>query len=264
MDWFRSHHGAPTDPKWLLIAKRAGVRPIHVSGTWWAMLDHGSQHADRGYVGDFDIETFAMFAGMEEDHVSRIVTTLGDKGMIVDGYIANWGKRQPKREDESAAERKRRSRANNGGNPPKPTLPDAPDAPLNGSGHAASRNVTLDKTRGDKSSVAIATGTVVPHPAADFCKAIFDSGIALLRRDDPDMTERNARSVIGRWRKSITDPELLTILMDAETKSQSLEWVMAAVETRNGNRQPKSDFGGSGYRDPIIEDAIREHGAAMG
>jgi hypothetical protein len=23
MDWFRSWHGAPTDPKWLLIAKRS-------------------------------------------------------------------------------------------------------------------------------------------------------------------------------------------------------------------------------------------------
>jgi uncharacterized protein YdaU (DUF1376 family) len=33
----------------------------------------------------------------------------------------------------------------------------------------------------EEGSVAIATGTVVPHPAADFCKAVFDSGLALLK-----------------------------------------------------------------------------------
>lgn len=254
-DWFRSWHGAPTDNKWLLIAKRAGVKPIHVSGTFWALLDYASQHSDRGSIVGFDIETFALFAGMEEDHVSRIVTQLCDKGVIVDGHIANWGKRQPKREDDTAAERQQRRRAKNGGNPPKPTSPDTPDRPLNGAGHAMSRNVTLDTdTDTDKSSVAEATGTVVPHPASDFCKAVFDSGIALLRRDDPDMTERAARSIIGRWRKSVTDPQLITILMDAETKSQSLEWVTAAVETRNGKRTSDE------IRDPILADMSRAAG----
>ena len=104
-DWFRSWHGAPTDPKWLLIAKRANVRPIHVIGTWWALLDYASQHPDRGSIVGFDIETFALFAGLEDEHVSRIVTTLRDKSLIVDDHIAQWGKRQPKREDDGANER---------------------------------------------------------------------------------------------------------------------------------------------------------------
>lgn len=81
-DWFRSWHGAPTDNKWLLIAKRAGVRPIHVSGTWWALLDHASQHPVRGTVEDFDVETFALFAGMEEAEVVRILEQLALAGMI--------------------------------------------------------------------------------------------------------------------------------------------------------------------------------------
>lgn len=87
MDWFRSHHGAPTDPKWLLIAKRAGVRPIHVAGTWWALLDHASQHSERGRVDDFDVETFALFAGMEEAAVNAIVSALCACDMIVDGRV---------------------------------------------------------------------------------------------------------------------------------------------------------------------------------
>lgn len=242
-DWFRSWHGAPTDNKWLLIAKRAGVRPIHVSGTWWALLDHASQHSERGRVDDFDVETFALFAGMEEEHVSRIVTTLCDKGMIVDGFIAQWGKRQPKREDDTAAERQRRSRAakgGNGGNPPSGGKNDTPDQGRNGDGHAMSHNVTPDKIREDKiSSVANATGTVVPHPAADFCKAIFDSGVALLTASGT--SERNARSLMGRLRQKLNDdPAMLIILRQAETEQPSdpAAWLTAAVENRNGTREP--------------------------
>lgn len=259
-DWFRSWHGAPTDPKWLLIAKRASVRPIHVIGTWWALLDYASQHPDRGSIVGFDIETFALFAGLDEEHVSRIVTTLRDKGMIEDDRIAQWLKRQPKREDEGAAERQRRHRANkpkSGGNPPSGGKPDTPDSTTPDAGHAMSRNVTPEEKREDKSSDAYASGTIVPHPAADFCKMIFDSGIALLRRDDPDLTERNARSIIGRWRKDVTDPELLTILMEAETKSQSLEWVMAAVETRNGKRPGSRPAN----RSDEIDDVLRARSA---
>lgn len=237
-DWFRSWHGAPTDNKWLLIAKRAGVKPIHVSGTWWALLDHASQHSERGFVGDFDIETFALFAGMEEEHVSRIVTTLRDKGMIVDDRIVKWGKRQPKREDETAADRQRNKRAKDketGGNPPSGGKKGSPDDDR----HALSHNVTLDKDEIRDSSVTSVTGTVVPHPAADFCKAIFDSGVTLLT--DTGVSERNARSLVGRLRQKLNDdPAMLVILREAETTQPSdpAAWLTAAVETRNGTRQP--------------------------
>lgn len=63
MDWFRSWHGAPTDNKWLLIAKRAGVTPMMVSAVFWALLDYASQQEERGSVAGFDAETYAMWAG---------------------------------------------------------------------------------------------------------------------------------------------------------------------------------------------------------
>lgn len=244
MSWFRSWHGAPTDNKWLVIAKRANVKPIHVSGTWWALLDHASQHPERGTVEDFDVETFALFSGMEESHVSRIVTALCEKGLIVDGKVAQWGKRQPKREDETAAARKRAERSRNGGKPPQKGGADIPDEMPKADCHAMSHNVTTDteQNREDYSVTNVTGGS--PKSASDFCKAIFDSGIGLLRRDNPDMSERQARSVIGRWRKSIgDDAQLITILMEAETKSQTLEWVTAAVETRNGKRTAQTSTG---------------------
>lgn len=253
-DWFRSWHGAPTDNKWLLIAKRASVKPIHVSGTWWALLDHASQHSDRGFVGDFDQETFALFAGMEEEHVSRIVTALCDKGLIVDDRIGQWGKRQPKREDETAGDRQRKRRANNGGKPPNNGGDGPREGIANDDCHAMSRNVTPDKDEiREDSSVANATGTVVPHPAADFCKAIFDSGVTLLTATG--MTERSSRSLLGRLRQKMSDdPGMLTILRQAEIEqpSEPAAWLTAAVESRNGRRKLQSDLRGS-RPDPSLD-----------
>lgn len=255
MDWFRSHHGAPTDPKWLLIAKRANVRPIHVIGTWWALLDYASQHSERGSIDGFDTETFALFAGLDDEHVSRIVTSLRDKGLIVGDQIAQWGKRQPKREDETAGARKRRERAKTGGKPPPKGGAEIPSGDDGDDCHTMSRNVTTDKTRLDESSsVANATGTVVPHPAADFAKAIFDSGVALLTATGA--TDRNARALLGRLRKSLNDDaQMLIILRQAETEQPSdpAAWLAAAVETRNG-RKPNS--GTSRSRSGLV-DALR-------
>jgi hypothetical protein len=111
MDWFRSHHGAPTDPKWLIVARRAGVPAVSVAAVFWALLDYASQHEDRGSVAGFDVETVAAFYGIGEAEVGAILGALAEKGLIRDGRIASWSKRQPKREDPGAAERKRRQRA---------------------------------------------------------------------------------------------------------------------------------------------------------
>ncbi len=240
MDWFRSHHGAPTDPKWLLIAKRANVRPIHVIGTWWALLDYASQHSDRGSIDGFDIETFALFAGLDDEHVSRIVTTLRDKGLIDGVHIAQWTKRQPKREDDGAADRQRKSRAikkESGGNPWVSGSQSKPDQEAADDRHAVSRNVTPDKKRLDKSSVPNGTGALAPIGATDFCKAVFDSGVVILTASG--MSDRNARGHIGRLRGRLKDdPTMLTILREAEIHqpSEPAAWLTAAVESRLGNR----------------------------
>lgn len=107
MDWFRSWHGAPTDPKWLLIARNAmkrtetHVTPGMVSAVVWALLDHASQHEQRGNIEDFDIETYAIFSGFSEVDIGGILQALTEKKLIVSGCLSAWEKRQPKREDNS-------------------------------------------------------------------------------------------------------------------------------------------------------------------
>lgn len=102
MDWFRSWHGAPTDPKWLLIAKRSETQAGFVSAIVWALFDFASQNsAERGNVEAFDIETYAAFSGFDESMIIRVIECLKDKNIITNGCLAAWEKRQTKRDDNS-------------------------------------------------------------------------------------------------------------------------------------------------------------------
>lgn len=100
--WFRSWHGAPTDNKWLVVARKADVAPGIVSAVAWALFDHASQASDRGSVADFDVETYATFSGFSEDNVTAVIAAMHAKGIIEpNNRLAAWDKRQPKREDDS-------------------------------------------------------------------------------------------------------------------------------------------------------------------
>lgn len=110
IDWFRSWHGAPTDNKWLVIARRAGVTPGIVSAFVWALFDHASQSADRGDVRDFDFETYSAFSGWDEENLRAVYSALIDKNIIQDGRLVAWEKRQTKRPDDTSTERVRAHR----------------------------------------------------------------------------------------------------------------------------------------------------------
>ncbi len=100
-DWLRMWHGAPTDPKWRTIAKRADARPGDVWAVVSVLMDRASQAENRGDVAGFDCEVIADALGFDTAEVERIVVALADKGVIADGRLSSWEKYQPKREDAS-------------------------------------------------------------------------------------------------------------------------------------------------------------------
>ena len=101
--WWRSWHGAPIDPKWSVIAARSGVKVGIVSAVAWALMDYASQHKDRGSVVGFDTETYAVYSGFDEAEIVAVIKAMTDRGIITDGHLTNWKKRQPLREDNSTA-----------------------------------------------------------------------------------------------------------------------------------------------------------------
>ncbi|MBB5714758.1 hypothetical protein [Sphingomonas aerophila] len=163
-----------------------------------------------------------------------MLDAFSELGLIDAGAVTAWSRRQY--ESDSSTERARRSRAKKKAGNADATLRE--------------RCATAPETEADTEtdhSVADATGTVVPHPATDFCKAVFDSGRAILTRSGMD--PRQAGSLLGRWRKSLGDPELLTLIRQSEAEGHSdpAAWLSAAVETRNGKHRP--------YRQPANRSA---------
>ena len=102
--WFRSWHGAPTDPKWLGIARKAGVAPGIVAAVVWALLDRASQAKERGTIDGYDADGIACFMGCEPEQVEAIIGLMHEKCILIDNAFSGWEKHQPKRED-GAAER---------------------------------------------------------------------------------------------------------------------------------------------------------------
>ena len=108
--WFRSWHGAPTDPKWLGIARKANIAPGIVSALVWALLDRASQATVRGSVAGYDADGLACFMGCETEQVEHVIALMHEKGILIDNAFSGWEKHQPKREDENAKERSRKHR----------------------------------------------------------------------------------------------------------------------------------------------------------
>lgn len=109
-NWFRSWHGAPTDIKWISVARDAGTTPAHVIAVVWALLDHASQESDRGDIHNFKPRDFAAFSGIDEMEIERILSALLRNGVTDNNRFVAWEKRQPNTEDRTNAERQRRFR----------------------------------------------------------------------------------------------------------------------------------------------------------
>lgn len=102
IDWFRWHHGAVADPKFTVVARKSGQPRAMVLAVWAALLEAASEADDRGSVADAEVDTIAACLDMDDDAVTAIVRAMTSKGLIVDGRIASWERRQVFREDDSS------------------------------------------------------------------------------------------------------------------------------------------------------------------
>lgn len=112
MDWFRWHHGTVTDPKFQLIARKASSSVAEVVAVWAVILEEASMCEARGALGQFDFESIDCALGMDDGKAKAIHDLMAERGLLdlENGVVAKWNKRQPKREDDTAAERKRQQR----------------------------------------------------------------------------------------------------------------------------------------------------------
>ena len=110
IDWFRWHHGSVTDPKFQLVARKAGASLPDVLAVWAYLLEHASAAEFRGCFGDVDCEAIDCLFGFDDGKTDAIMAQMAERKLIADEYVVAWEKRQPKKEDVTAADRKRRQR----------------------------------------------------------------------------------------------------------------------------------------------------------
>lgn len=108
MDWFRWHHGSVTDPKFQLVAKKAGASVAEVIAVWATLLEAASMAEHRGNPGEVDFESIDCALGLSDGKAEAIYSHMAIRGVVAeDGRITAWEKRQPKREreDDNSTER---------------------------------------------------------------------------------------------------------------------------------------------------------------
>jgi hypothetical protein len=112
IDWFRWHHGSVTDPKFQLVARKSGASLPDVLAVWSYVLEQASANQARGCYGEIDCEAVDCLFNFPatEGRTADVLNAMVARGLLADGFVANWEKRQPKREDATCAERKRRQR----------------------------------------------------------------------------------------------------------------------------------------------------------
>jgi hypothetical protein len=102
MDWFRWHHGSVTDPKFALVARKAGASVPDVLAVWAYILETASQSVERGDFGTVDVEALDCVFGFPatETRTANILEAMAGRDLTEGTRIAAWEKRQPKRERE--------------------------------------------------------------------------------------------------------------------------------------------------------------------
>jgi len=113
IDWFRWHHGSVTDPKFQLVARKSKQALASVIAVWAFVLEQASTSEERGTFGSIDGEAIDCLLGLEDGATAAILAAMGERGLVEDGSVSAWEKRQPKRErtDNTNTERSRAYRA---------------------------------------------------------------------------------------------------------------------------------------------------------
>lgn len=102
--WVRLWDDMPTDPKWRVVARRAGRSLPEVMAVFVFMMTNAGGAVERGCLDNWNDEDVAAALDMEPEHVAAIRQAMEGK-TIEGGKLTGWDRRQPKREDSGSTKR---------------------------------------------------------------------------------------------------------------------------------------------------------------
>ncbi len=170
IDWFRWHHGSVTDPKFQLVARKSKQALASVIAVWAFVLEQASASEDRGSFGTIDCEAIDCLLGLEDGATDAILAAMGERGLVDDGAVSAWEKRQPKRErtdntstERSRAHRDRQRQEQQEGEKQRHATPEIDDAtPCNAMQHQ--KKPRGEETREEKNSPSLRSGEGAAKP----------------------------------------------------------------------------------------------------
>jgi hypothetical protein len=101
--WCRLWEDMPNDPKWRVVARRAGRPVSEVMAVFVHMMVNACSSDARGTLASWSDEDVAIAIDADVEHVAAIRQAMQGK-TLDDDHLTGWEKRQPLRED-GAAER---------------------------------------------------------------------------------------------------------------------------------------------------------------
>lgn len=214
--WFRMHHEVLDDPKVQCLDPRDFK-------SWVNLLCLAARH--DGKLPALSHVAFAL--RIDERACNAVIDRLVDAGLIdrrsggVGGsYYAPhaWDKRQYK--SDGSTERVKRFRERS-----KTVSATGPDTDTDTEAQA---DRPIDKSIG---AIAIPTNPL---------KAIFDNGVASLAKSG--VREKQARSIIGKWRRDYGDGAVVEALTDCTIKgvTNPVEWMTKALAERSTRKLCKN------------------------
>lgn len=220
--WYRAYEGTVTDPKLAEAAMVADCSRSVAIASWHLILENAAVLNDGGRI---DLPARRIAAALCEPlaTVGALVEAFEAIGLLAGSHVAAWKRRQY--ESDSSTERARRSRQKK-----------KESTTCNGDATLQPAAVTPPETETEtESSEGKPSGASPPLPssALDIQKAIFGTGVAVLT--DGGIPDRQARSVIGRWRKEYSDGAVLTVLSrcQVERPTQPIEWITRALQAES-------------------------------
>ncbi len=252
--WIRLWLDMPTDPKWRVIARKSGQALPCVIALYTYMLTIAGGADRPGSISGMSIEDAAAALDMDEDAVSSILDAMETR-VTEAGQLSGWEKRQPKREDDGASERKRLQRQRD---------KEKKDGRDNREGHGVSRTVTQRHAPEAEAEAEAAKAASARDPTVDVSSLTIrlcnSAGIAV-----PDPGNNFARhseflGIVDGWLASGADPPTIEQCVAARAGSngsaiRSLRYFDGAVRDAIAAKTAATT-----EADRLVESTLREYG----
>jgi transcription elongation GreA/GreB family factor len=223
----------PNDPKWRVIARKSGQSIGNVIAVYTHMMVCASQAEDRGNLDGWDDEDIAAALDLEPVDIAAVRDAM--QGKVLDGdHLKGWSKRQPKRErDDTSTDRVRKHREAKKNQQDTSGVTDDAE-PCNAmKRHETPRNAQIreEEIREDSSVDKSTDASASPDPV----KVAFDAGVRLLTSGG--QSERNARALIGKWRKEHGDEAVFGAMSRAQNATEPVSFITRCLKPRDGPKR---------------------------